>query len=116
MRLFLQWEQERFGDLHFLDQRENMNNGKSYEYFADLSRWYPTWDPKDRLWDYAMKADDDSLINLPLLADKLRPMTPRWDTYVVCSEIYVTNEGARDGLLAYGGWILAIVGFSAVFG
>jgi len=89
MKLFLQWEQERFGDMHFLNQTENMNNGKSYEYFADLARSYPSLDPEERPWDYAMKADDDSLINLPQLAERLRTITPRWDTYVVRAHLFL---------------------------
>jgi len=79
---FLQWEQERFEDLQMLDMDENMNNGKSYEYFADLARSFPTDDPLERPWDYAMKADDDTLLNLPLLLERMRPL-PRNDLYMV---------------------------------
>lgn len=82
MRMML-WEQERFKDLQILHQAENMNEGKSYEYFADLGRTYPADDPQERPWDYAMKADDDTLINIPQLLERLRPLTPREDLYMV---------------------------------
>jgi hypothetical protein len=115
MKRFLQWENERFGDLQFLNQTENMNNGKSYEYFADLGRTWPSDDPMERPWDYAMKADDDSLINLPQLLERLRPMTPRLDTYVV-SPLQVNNSriGPRAQFLAYGSGIYIIMGFGDV--
>lgn len=79
----LEWEQERFGDLQILDQKENMNEGKTFEYFSSLARMYPTDDPAKRPWDYAMKADDDTFVNIPLLLERLRPMTPREETYMV---------------------------------
>jgi hypothetical protein len=61
---------------------ENMNSGKSYEYFVDLAKSFPTEDPLERPWDYAMKADDDTLLNLPQLLTRLRPL-PRKDLYMV---------------------------------
>lgn len=81
----LQWEQERFGDLQVLNQRENMNEGKTFEYFSSLARMYPIDDPAQRPYDYAMKADDDTFVNIPLLLERLRPMTPREETYMVSS-------------------------------
>ena len=81
---FLHWEQERFEDLQILNMSENMNDGKSYEYFADLARSFPSGDPLERPWDYALKADDDTLLNLPRLVDRLRPL-PRNDLYMVSS-------------------------------
>jgi Galactosyltransferase len=79
----LKWEQERFKDIQMLNQSENMNEGKSFEYFADLARKYPFDDPSKRPYDYAMKADDDSLINIPQLLERLRPLTPRRELYMV---------------------------------
>jgi hypothetical protein len=81
----LQWEQDRFGDLQVLNQRENMNDGKTFEYFSSLGRMYPVDDPAQRPWDYAMKADDDSFVNVPLLLERLRPIIPREETYMVSS-------------------------------
>jgi hypothetical protein len=60
-----------------------MNDGKSYEYFADLARLFPSNDPKERPWDFAMKADDDTLINIPQLLERLRPQESRKDLYMV---------------------------------
>jgi len=79
---FLHWEQERFQDLHILNMHENMNDGKTYEYFAELARWYPTQDPLERPWDFAMKADDDTLLILPNLLERMRDL-PRDDLYMV---------------------------------
>jgi hypothetical protein len=84
LRRFLHWEQQRFQDILQLNIQENMNSGKSYDYFAELGKTYPFEEPEERPWDYAMKADDDSLINLPQLVERLRPMVPRLDTYMVC--------------------------------
>jgi len=79
----LNWEQERFHDMQILNMTENMNNGKSYEYFADLGRAFPSDEPSERPWDYAMKLDDDSLLNIPQLLHRLRPMVPRRETFMV---------------------------------
>lgn len=83
MMRILQWEQERFHDIQILDQFENMNEGKTFEYFSDLARMYPSDDSSKRPWDYAMKADDDTFINLPNLVERLRFLTPRHDSYIV---------------------------------
>ena len=83
LHYFLKWEQERYGDLQVLNISENMNEGKSYEYFASLARMFPSDDPLERPYDYAMKADDDTLLNLPQLVERLRPLVPREETYMV---------------------------------
>lgn len=80
---FLKWEQEKFGDIRMLNQSENMNEGKTWEYFATLGRAYNTQNPARRPWDYAMKLDDDTFLNIPQLLERLRPIIPRVDTYVV---------------------------------
>jgi hypothetical protein len=80
---FLKWEQDRYDDLQILNMSENMNEGKSYEYFASLARKFPSDDPNQRPYDYAMKADDDTLLNLPKLVERLRPLVPREETYMV---------------------------------
>lgn len=110
---FLHWEQERFQDLQILSISENMNNGKSYEYFADLARSFPTLDPLERPWDYAMKADDDTLLILPQLLERLRPL-PRTDLYMVPPRVTVLTLGTRDRNLAYGCGIYTFMGFNAL--
>lgn len=94
-----------------------MNNGKSYEYFADLAKMYPSEDPMNRPWDYAMKADDDTLINIPQLVERLRYMRRRLDTYIVESSLGMRlTVGTWNRLLAYGSWIYIIMGFSYMVG
>ena len=84
MSLILQWEEETFGDIHMIEMEENMNDGKSFEYFASLADMYPDSLPiTDRPWDYAMKLDDDSFLNIPQLLEKLRPLVPREHTWLV---------------------------------
>ena len=83
--LLLEWEAAHFGDIHILDMEENMNDGKSYEFFADLGRRYPHERQEERKWDYAMKVDDDTFVNLPRLLERLRTIVPRRDTYLVRS-------------------------------
>ena len=103
LRILL-WERDRFQDLQILNVTENMNEGKSYEYFADLARNFPADDPTRRPWDYAMKADDDSLINIPELLERLRPMVPREELYMVrClwgSRLIYRGEGIPIGIWA----------------
>jgi hypothetical protein len=93
----LHWEQDRFGDLQVLNQRENMNEGKTFEYFSSLARMYPAEDPQQRPYDYAMKADDDTFINIPLLLERLRPMMPRKDSYIVLLFLNVGSDDRVEG-------------------
>jgi len=93
----LHWEQDRFGDLQILNQRENMNEGKTFEYFSSLARMYPAEDPQERPYDYAMKADDDTFVNIPLLLERLRPMTPREDSYIVRLSLNVGSDDRVEG-------------------
>jgi hypothetical protein len=86
MSTFLNWEAEAFGDIQMVDMEENMNDGKSYEYFASLGNMYPAdVDATERPWDYAMKLDDDAFLNIPNLLERLRPMVPRRNTWFVRS-------------------------------
>lgn len=91
---------------------ENMNDGKSYEYFAELGRMFPSNDPSDRPWDYAMKADDDTLINIPQLLERLRPQSTRKDLYMVSLSGLLLTVGSRNRYLAYGSRVHSIVGCS----
>ena len=99
---FLHWEQERFQDLQILNMHENMNDGKTYEYFVELARWYPTQDPLERPWDFAMKADDDTLLILPNLLERMRKL-PRNDLYMVCT--VSISLMYRDGEQGSGIWV-----------
>lgn len=104
---FLKWEQDRYEDLQILNISENMNEGKSYEYFASLAGMFPSDNPRDRPYDYAMKADDDTLLNLPQLIERLRPLVPREETYMVLPSLDLTNirvEGQSIGI-----WVRAIL-------
>ncbi|MQM16021.1 hypothetical protein Taro_048974 [Colocasia esculenta] len=91
----------RYGDIIVLDSAEDMDNGKTYTYFSSLPGILP------RRYDYVMKADADTYLNLGHLAASLRPL-PREDLYYgfvtpPCSSrdahhgyIYV-----RDGIMGY---------------
>ena len=103
---FLKWEQDRYKDLQILNISENMNEGKSYEYFASLARMFPSDNPRERLYDYAMKADDDTLLNLPQLIERLRPLVPREETYMVLSSQEMTDYRVEEQ--GIGIWALAI--------
>jgi hypothetical protein len=116
LRILL-WERDRFQDLQILNVTENMNNGKSYEYFADLASNFPSHDPTRRPWDYAMKLDDDSLVNIPRLLDRLRPMVPREELYMVSAYIMARlMKGTWGLLLAYGRWLYSLVGSGDLVG
>ena len=92
MSLLLKWEAETYGDIHMLDVEENMNEGKSYEYFAWLASMYPKEDAEQRPWDYAMKLDDDAFLHIPRLFEKLRPMVPRRSTWFVRPRVSGINS------------------------
>jgi hypothetical protein len=97
MSLLLKWEAETYGDIHMLGVEENMNEGKSYEYFASLASMYPEEDAEQRPWDYAMKLDDDAFLHIPRLFEKLRPMIPRRSTWFVHLSYDVFNsDRVRD--------------------
>ena len=102
----LKWEQDRYEDLQILNISENMNEGKSYEYFASLVKIFPSDNPRERLYDYAMKADDDTLLNLPQLIERLRPLVPREETYMVLSSQEMTDYRVEEQ--GIGIWGLAI--------
>lgn len=112
MSMFLQWEQERYQDLLILNQTENMNEGKTMEYFNALAKAYPSQYSNERPWDYAMKADDDTLIIIPNLLERLRPMIPRRETYMVFHPLTELTTGSRDRLLAHGSRVYIIMGLS----
>lgn len=104
---FLKWEQDGYDDLQVLNMNENMNDGKSYEYFASLARMFPSDDPLQRPYDYAMKVDDDTLLNLPALVERLRPLVPREETYMVLLSRGLTDN--RDEEQEHGIWAPVIL-------
>ena len=53
------WENERFGDILHLDCEENLNEGKTYEYFKRVGTEWP-----DK-YTHVMKTDDDTFLNIP---------------------------------------------------
>ncbi|EAY87784.1 hypothetical protein OsI_09202 [Oryza sativa Indica Group] len=66
------------GDILVLNCTENMNDGKTYDYFSALPRLFPAGaEPR---YDFAGKIDDDTYYRLGALADTLR-RKPRRDMY-----------------------------------
>ncbi|KAJ2956570.1 hypothetical protein NQZ79_g7616 [Umbelopsis isabellina] len=63
----LEKEYQQYGDLMFLDIEENMNEGKTYEYFRYMAETYNSTG-----LDYVFKADDDSYIRLDRLEIDMR--------------------------------------------
>ena len=75
-KVLVDLEQDVYGDLVVLDINENMNYGKTFAYFTNLAQ-------KSLPYDYFMKLDDDSFLNIPQLLAVLRHIPlPRVETYV----------------------------------
>jgi hypothetical protein len=53
------WENDTFGDILHLECEENLNEGKTYEYFKKVGT---EWADK---YTHVMKADDDAFVNIP---------------------------------------------------
>ncbi|CAN6327370.1 unnamed protein product [Urochloa humidicola] len=66
------------GDVIVLDCAENMDNGKTYTFFSTVARAFSG--PGRPRYDYVMKADDDTYLRLPALAESLREAS-REDAY-----------------------------------
>ncbi|KAL5231161.1 hypothetical protein ABZP36_029937 [Zizania latifolia] len=63
----------RYGDIIVLDCAENMDKGKTYTFFSTVARAFNGSDgAAPRPYDYVMKADDDTYLRLPALAESLR--------------------------------------------
>jgi hypothetical protein len=89
-----------------IDMEENMDDGKSYEYFASLATMYPSNVSREhRPWDYAMKVDDDAFLQIPNLLEKLRPMA-RDNTWFVLtvSRVQSLMVGSRLERELLHGW------------
>lgn len=96
-----------------IDMYENMNDGKSYEYFDSLSKMYPDTVPRDqRPWDYAMKVDDDSFLHIPKLLEKMRslPRTGCWFVLPPSAIILTAGTGEQESLLHVRSRIHSILG------
>jgi hypothetical protein len=68
----VKFETLKFNDIIVLDCEENMNSGKSIEYFRHVSQFAE--------YDYFMKADDDVYLHLPNLSS-LAQVLPKENTY-----------------------------------
>lgn len=89
-RVFVALEIMRYDDIIILDCAENMDDGKTYAYFASLPTLFNgTGDgsekgdgstPPPPPYDFVMKADDDIYFRLPRLVAALRDK-PREDMY-----------------------------------
>ncbi len=97
MWTLLKWENETYGDIHMIDMYENMNDGKSYEYFDSLSKMYPDTVPRDqRPWDYAMKVDDDTFLHIPKLLEKMRPLPREACWFVLPPSVIILTVGSWE--------------------
>lgn len=67
-------ENKIYGDMMVLNMEENMNEGKTFEYFKTAGRLYPYH------YRYVMKADDDTFINFAALIPYLESL-PETGTY-----------------------------------
>ncbi|KAJ3123919.1 hypothetical protein HK098_001564 [Nowakowskiella sp. JEL0407] len=79
LKRLVEYEQSTFGDILILDGLENMNEGKTFSYFNQVARTFGK-NFKDEFvirkpaYHFVMKADDDVVLNLNLLAGQLRKM------------------------------------------
>jgi len=55
----IEWENNTYGDILHLDCKENMNEGKTYEFLKKVGREFAG------KYTHVMKSDDDAFINLP---------------------------------------------------
>lgn len=75
-RVLVALEVARHGDILVLNCTENMNHGKTHQYFSSVPRVFA-----DAPYDYVMKTDDDTYLRVAAMADELRPK-PRDDVYL----------------------------------
>ncbi|CAM0954054.1 unnamed protein product [Alopecurus aequalis] len=68
-------EAARYGDILLLNCAENMDGGKTYDFFSTVARAFPntttTTGARPSPYDYVMKADDDTYLRLPALVSWL---------------------------------------------
>ncbi|XP_008808354.1 uncharacterized protein LOC103720439 [Phoenix dactylifera] len=70
-RVLVALEILRYDDIIILNCTENMDNGKTYTYFASLPELFDGTNGDDRPYDYVMKTDDDAYLILDNLAESL---------------------------------------------
>ncbi|KQJ90345.1 beta-1,3-galactosyltransferase sqv-2 [Brachypodium distachyon] len=75
-RVLVSLEAARHGDVLILNCTENMNDGKTHEYFSSVPRLFAA-----APYDYVMKTDDDTYLRVAAMAEELRPK-PRRDVYL----------------------------------
>ncbi|KAK1601589.1 hypothetical protein QYE76_017262 [Lolium multiflorum] len=75
-RTLVALEAARHGDILLLNCTENMNDGKTHEYFSSVPRTFSS-EP----YDYVMKTDDDTYLRVAAMAAELRSK-PRDDAYI----------------------------------
>ncbi|CAL9041584.1 unnamed protein product, partial [Musa banksii] len=76
-RVLVAMEIMRYDDIIILNCTENMNEGKTYAYFASPPKLFDGDRPP---YDFVVKADDDIYFRLPKLIESLKKM-PREDLY-----------------------------------
>nr|AEJ07915.1 hypothetical protein [Zea mays] len=80
-RVFVALEARAYGDVLVLDCAENAEEGKTYTYFASVPTMLGSGGGGGgRPYDYVMKVDDDTFLQLDALAETLRS-APREDMY-----------------------------------
>ncbi|XP_048530306.1 uncharacterized protein LOC125509380 [Triticum urartu] len=75
-RMLVALEAARHGDVLLLNCTENMNDGKTHQYFSSVPRVFA-----GAPYDYVMKTDDDTYLRVAAMAEELRPK-PRDDVYL----------------------------------
>jgi hypothetical protein len=55
----IQWENSTYHDIMHLDCRENLNNGKTYDFLKKVGQDF------GRRYTHVMKTDDDAFVNIP---------------------------------------------------
>ncbi|KAJ3218838.1 hypothetical protein HK099_004914, partial [Clydaea vesicula] len=98
-QLLLKFEQEKFNDLFILDIEENMDNGKTFNYFKTL---YNAYHPHQ--FKFVMKADDDTFLHFPNLEKKFLSL-PEYDVYFGRKVEHINGNGG--GFIAGMGYALS---------
>ncbi|CAG8829092.1 15910_t:CDS:1, partial [Racocetra persica] len=90
-------ERDAFQDIIVLDDYENLNDGKIYYYFKWVTENLIKKVDKDnniKEYDYIVKTDDDSFINLKNLALNLRPFS-QYSENLYYGYMRPTNTGSN---------------------
>ncbi|CAG8606561.1 11564_t:CDS:1, partial [Scutellospora calospora] len=88
-------EREAFQDIIILDDDENLNDGKTYYYFKWVTEnLIKSENNSMKEYDYIVKTDDDSFINLKNLALNLRPF-PQYTENLYYGHMITINSGSE---------------------